>query len=361
MSLDEWQLIVAFIATFVGFPMLVWLRIQRMRRERWEMEYLDDYADLEPEPEPAPRRRTRPAAPSARPTPLSAHAMTPPDTRIRTHEEWWPIVLNKVHHLLVVGTTQEGKSTSVRALVKERARTDLVLVVDPHGKLNRWGVPAVGIGRRWTEIDQTFQALQDELSRRYREGEDIGHPLSIFIDEYPTIASNCSNAKRTFLDLAREGAKVKMRLVILTQSPNVEALGISGEGDARDNFSKLLLSSFAIRVFPDLEGSAWPAALEHRFSNVRVDRSRLLDLAERETPSPNVWQPPGDVIERIQWTHEHVLVAAMLAENPTISRAEAARRLWGGSGAGRRNEQAGELIEDVQRFLKRSIVIEHDA
>jgi hypothetical protein len=51
----------------------------------------------------------------------------------------------------------------------------------------------------------------------------------------------------------------------------------------------------------------------------------------------------------------------MLAENPTISRAEIARRLWGGTGGGRRNEQAGEIIEDVQRFLKRSIAVEHDA
>jgi hypothetical protein len=359
MSMGEWQLIVALIAAFVGFPMLVWLRLQRQRRERaWEMEYLDDYSDIEPEPEPAPRRRTRSAAPSARPTPASP---PPSDTRIRTHEEWWPIVLNKVHHLMVVGSTQEGKSTSVRALVKERARTDLVLVVDPHGKLNQWGVPAVGTGRNWSEIDQTFQALQNELSRRYRDGEEIGHPLSIFIDEYPTIAANCSHAQRTFLDLAREGAKVKMRLVVLTHSPNVEALGISGQGDARDNFSKLLLSSFALRVFPDLEGKPWPAALEYKASAMRVDRSRLLDLAESETPPPNVWQPPGDVIERIQWTHEHVLVAAMLAENPTISRAEIARTLWGGTGGGRRNEQAGELIEDVQRFLSKRTAIEHDA
>lgn len=346
-----------YLLAIAGFPFLVWLRLQNIRREReFELEGTAyDYAD----PDLVPRR-SRPAPRQARP-----HTSAPPapaDARVQPHEEWWPIVLNKVHHLMVVGSTQEGKSTSVRALVKERARTDLVLVIDPHGKLNKWGTPAVGTGRNWAQIDQTFQALQAELSRRYREDEEIGAPLSIFIDEYPTIAANCQHAQRTFLDLAREGAKVRMRLVVLTHSPNVEALGISGQGDARDNFSKLLLSSFALRVFPDLEGTAWPAALEYKASAMRVDRSRLLDLSERETPPPNVWQPPGEPLEQVQWTNEHMLVAAMLAADPNTSRAEIARTLWGGTGGGRRNEQAGELIEDVQRFLKRSTsLVEHDA
>jgi hypothetical protein len=208
------------------------------------------------------------------------------------HGRWWPQVVQQVVHLLIVGESQEGKSTSARALLQARATTDTILVLDPHGKFNDWGVPVIGVGRDWAALDRAFVALGDELSRRYRPGEPVDAPLTIFIDEYPAIAANCPSAKQAFLTLAREGAKARMRLVILTQDANVETLGISGQGAVRRNFTRLLLSSFAVQALPESRGQAWPAVLEHRGSLRVVDRSHLPKLALQRARRARVWEVP---------------------------------------------------------------------
>jgi hypothetical protein len=71
----------------------------------------------------------------------------------------------------------------------------------------------------------------------------VGRPLTIFIDEYPAIAAHCPGVKETFLALAREGAKPRMRLVVLTQDANVETLGISGQGAVRSLYSSALVTA----------------------------------------------------------------------------------------------------------------------
>jgi hypothetical protein len=123
----------------------------------------------------------------------------------------------------------------------------------------------------------------------------VDAPLTIFIDEYPAIAANCPSAKQAFLTLAREGAKARMRLVILTQDANVETLGISGQGAVRRNFTRLLLSSFAVQALPESRGQAWPAVLEHRGSLRVVDRSHLPKLALQRARRARVWEVPVPV------------------------------------------------------------------
>jgi hypothetical protein len=262
---------------------------------------------------------------------------------------------------MVVGETQEGKSTSVIALLREKAQRGSIIIIDPHEKLNDWGIPTANVGRDWGHIDQLMLALDAELSRRYLRGEDIGAPLTIIMDEVPAIMDECGNAPKTMMRLAREGAKVKMNLIIMTQDPNVESLKIQGQGAVRNNFSKLLLGSFAIKAYKDLEGKPWPAVLEHRGEKVRVSRARLPEIAQSDIGNVTIWNPPGEPLEKTQWSTEHILVAALVAANPNTSRAEIARELWGGKGGGRRNEDAGRLLADVQSLLQRRINVEHDA
>jgi hypothetical protein len=205
--------------------------------------------------------------------------------------------VQQVVHLLIVGESQEGKSTTARALLHARARSDDILVLDPHGKFNQWDVPVVGIGRDWIAIDTAFTALNTELSRRCDPAEPVGRPLTIFIDEYPAIAAHCPGVKETFLALAREGAKPRMRLVVLTQDANVETLGISGQGAVRKNFTHLLLGTFAIQALPASRTQAWPAVLDQRGTQTIVDRSVLPKLADQPGKHTRVWQVPVSVSE----------------------------------------------------------------
>jgi hypothetical protein len=109
---------------------------------------------------------------------------------------------------------------------------------------------------------------------------------------YALVADTLALSLVGLLVLAREGAKARMRLVILTQDANVETLGISGQGAVRCNFTRLLLRSFAVQALPESRGLAWPAMLEHRGSLRAVDRSHLPKLALQRTRRARVWEVP---------------------------------------------------------------------
>lgn len=223
-------------------------------------------------PDLAPRQ---PASPELAPTAL-------PPIRPATLRTWWPAVLYHRGHLMIVGETQSGKSTTAFALLSARAQTDLVMVIDPHEKLNPWPLQAANSGRDFAQIDQLFQALDRELTRRYAPGEPAGAPLSIFIDEWPVIAAECPSAPKAFKRLVREGAKAGLRIVLLTQEASTKALGIEGEGPVRENLWRVLLGSFAAGV-PGVS-SERPAALERRGERVAVSVQGLDQVVQSVDP-----------------------------------------------------------------------------
>ena len=172
---------------------------------------------------------------------------------------WLPVVSECVHHLLVVGETGSGKSYLAKAILCVRSWRGQVVVLDPHAVqpsetgLGDWGVMAVGAGRKYPEINRYMTELIEEMGRRYEErsaGIQSFEYLNIFIDEWPSIKTNCSEASKFMKTIAREGRKVGMRLVILTQSPQVESLGLRGESDTKENFSIIFLGKYAARHMP---------------------------------------------------------------------------------------------------------------
>jgi len=169
-------------------------------------------------------------------------------------------------HLLVVGETEAGKSTAAEAVLVGRVKAgDYVLILDPHADPSMWcGVPAIGMGRDYAAIGTAMAALLHELTTRYQRkalGDTTYQPITIFIDEWPAIQSHCKNAGAFMTELAQEGRKVGMRLVIMTQSDRVESLGISGKGDVRSNFTFLLLGAKAVESLPAIADRPRPAVL----------------------------------------------------------------------------------------------------
>lgn len=253
-------------------------------------------------PSAPPAPLTTPAQKSPATSPLSASPeWATPKPKVAPLGEWWPAVVG-AHHVLLSGATQSGKSTTARALLASRQVTDAIVVIDPHGKLNHWGdVPVIGIGRDWTGIDAALTRLDAELSRRYADGQEIGQPTTIFIDEWPSIVSECGNARKALTRIAREGAKVGLKLVVLAQETTVRALGIEGEGDVRRNFTRLLLGEAATREIGD--AGAHPAALDTGNGARAVDRSKLPEIAASVkrfeavpvvvAPSPSTPEPSG--------------------------------------------------------------------
>jgi energy-coupling factor transporter ATP-binding protein EcfA2 len=206
-------------------------------------------------------------------------------------------LLREVIHLLIVGETNAGKSTHARALLGILTQMGVdCCIVDPHAKFNDWGgegIRIIGAGRNWEEINRFFIAWEGELDRRYLPDEEVGRPLYVFIDEYPTINANCDDASRVFKTQAREGRKPDMHAIFLVQESTVEALGIQGEGTVRNNFTRLLLGRYAVQASKLAEYSDYPAALDHRGRTVALDSSGIEILTRLEVIPERIWLPPG--------------------------------------------------------------------
>ena len=62
--------------------------------------------------------------------------------------------------------------------------------------------------------------------------------------------------------ISREARKVSLRLVVLTQSPEVKAIGLEGEGSVRDNFCFIKLGEFALDHAKAMKDEAIKLAVE---------------------------------------------------------------------------------------------------
>ncbi|HEY1015714.1 MAG TPA: type IV secretory system conjugative DNA transfer family protein [Herpetosiphonaceae bacterium] len=189
-------------------------------------------------------------------------------------------------HLMIAGETDAGKSTAAMAVMTDRvAAGDQVLILDPHVEPGNWGgLPAIGTGRKFAPVNQAMAALLVELGERFerRARGDKDYPaLTIFVDEWPAISSHCPVASDFMGELAQEGRKVKMRLVILTQSTTVEGLGIKGRGDLRENFMMLLLGGKATGAMKEAADQVRPAVLQTVRGRQLVDIDGLDVVARR--------------------------------------------------------------------------------
>jgi hypothetical protein len=212
--------------------------------------------------------RMAPAAPRPSPAPAPARAAVPTVAPVRalSFQETFGH-LQRAIHLMIVGPTNAGKSTAAMAVLYGRYRAgEKIIILDPHADPDTWGgLSVVGAGRDYEAIDEAMERLLVEMSDRYQRkaNRDTDYPaITVFIDEWPSIQLHCKKTAARFMpEMAQEARKVNIRLVILTQSDQVESLGIQGKGDVRENFTMLLLGTKAITAAPTTRDLEWPSAI----------------------------------------------------------------------------------------------------
>lgn len=231
-------------------------------------------------------------------------------------DTWWPQIVNSPIAVMIVGESQAGKSTTARALLAERARTDQIVILDPHEKFNDWGglqEAVIGRDRDLGAIVTAIVELHTEFERRFKRDEHVSTGLSIFIDEMPAIIAAAPQVADYLAAWLLEGAKAKFRVVFLTQEPGVEALGFKGKGRVRLSTRKILLGAYAAGV-PGVH--RWPAAIDTQGTVRSVDASALPALAARaQSLTPEVmWRVP---VEPVREDDDH-------ADLPTFDRTSSA-------------------------------------
>lgn len=178
-------------------------------------------------------------------------------------------------HCMLLGSTGDGKSTLAKHLAANC--TAYTIVIDPHAAPDDWGnLPVFGAGRKYGEIAKIMQVTLQLLQIRF-DARDQGvkqfEPIIIICDEYPAIIASLEAGKvaSSWMKLiSREARKVSIRLVVLTQSPEVKAIGLEGEGSVRDNFCFIRLGEFALDHAKSLKDDAIKSAIE------QADRPAML-------------------------------------------------------------------------------------
>ena len=110
----------------------------------------------------------------------------------------------------------------------------------------------------------TLELLQVRFDAR-DQGVKQFEPIIIICDEYPAIiaSSEAGKVASSWMKLiSREARKVSIRLVVLTQSPEVKAIGLEGEGSVRDNFCFIRLGEFALDHAKSLKDDNIKSAIE---------------------------------------------------------------------------------------------------
>lgn len=151
-------------------------------------------------------------------------------------------ILDKAQRVLIKAASNGGKTTLLQHIADRRHGS--VIVLDSQSYPDKWPdkCKVVGTGSDHAAISVALDNLIELMVKRYREiGEGLvregEHPkLTIIIDEWMAIVSECPNAPDVIRRLLTESRKAAFSVFIGSHSERVKALGLDGRGDLRDGF-----------------------------------------------------------------------------------------------------------------------------
>jgi hypothetical protein len=192
---------------------------------------------------------------------------------------------DRVPHVAVIGPSGAGKTTLTTALLGDR-QGQIVVLTAKEG--DAWGgLPYIGIDldATYTTANETFNALEAEIKRRLvavKQQRMTSDWLTIVVDDFSTLQKECPVAANVVKLVARLGRSLRVRLVMLSDSALVKALGLEGEGETRGNFAFLRLQR-GHKGTIEVEGKELP-----------IDTSMVHQIAGRANLAPRAWRQPRD-------------------------------------------------------------------
>lgn len=238
----------------------------------------------------------------------------------------WLMYADEAHHVMLGGSTGEGKTITAKAILLPRlqAGNDL-FVIDPHSS-NWYGIAGRAGGEDWQDaqaaIADVFLEYKDRVQFRHQHllvtGEELPEThfkrLNVIVDEAFLLKENLDTGNRKgqinywslLSEILSSGArKVAISLILLTQTTNVEDLGISGP--LRRNFFRIAVDAPSIRLmiareetnherkqqlYEGLIGLQYPATAEIGGQIHLLDRSGLLPMAQAHVDAKSrLWVP----------------------------------------------------------------------
>lgn len=213
-------------------------------------------------------------------------------------------VVNTGVHFSLIGSTNSGKTTLANHII-EYINADKSYAIDPHAKFNVWSSQCQ-IVQSYDDIEYTLQQAFVEMTSRYDNGPDDYETILLAIDEWPAIIAERSNCENYISRISREGRKVDIRLLLLSQSDQIGEIGLSMA--LRNNFIK-------IELVPEL-------TKKNQGSIKHWDKStEIIELAGPYNTQGKFYQQT-----------KKDLAAALRAANPNLSDSQLAKTVYGSDG-----------------------------
>lgn len=246
--------------------------------------------------------------------------VTPGLTPVKS--EIWLDWINRQPHVILAGATGKGKTVTAKPIIAPRiAAGEQLMIIDPHS--DYWfGLPIIGGGENWEEIRDAFQAIFQEYKTRHlvrdehlkRNNQALSTTyfkrLTIVLDEAFAASMHLSSARKgqispweMFTEVLSSGArKVGISVIMLTQTANVEDLGLSGP--LRQNFTRIALDQRSIKlmiqqeekdsdrrqmIYDALIGMQFPATTVVETSVELLDRTGLDRIPDPVVSAANIW------------------------------------------------------------------------
>jgi len=146
-------------------------------------------------------------------------------------------VVNTGIHFSLIGPTNGGKSTLANHII-DYINANKTYALDPHAKFNIWSDKCL-ISQKYDDIQYTLEQAFIEMSSRYDKGPGDYDSILLAIDEWPAIIAERPECEQYISRISREGRKVDVRLVLLSQSDQIGEIGLSVA--LRNNFVKIEL------------------------------------------------------------------------------------------------------------------------
>jgi len=192
--------------------------------------------------------------------------------------------------VLIKAVSGAGKTTLLQHIVNRYLESGYVAVIDPHCKPKQWGDATVyGGGGDFDQITEALNGFIEMMLQRYKQlysGAKVESdfiPFTIVIDEFMSIASQCSNAKDVMVRLITESRKANFHLFVGVHSDRVEALGLRGLGDIREGLTMVrLYNNNGVRSATiDYGQGELQAQVCSAFNGYSVSSGYVLELPQR--------------------------------------------------------------------------------
>jgi len=138
-------------------------------------------------------------------------------------------------HFSLIGATDSGKTTLANHII-DHIKSDKTYALDPHAKFNIWSHKCL-VQQSYDDIQHTLEQAFIEMSSRYDRGPGNYESILLAIDEWPAIIAERPDCEQYISRISREGRKVGVRLLLLSQSDQISEIGLSVA--LRNNFVKI--------------------------------------------------------------------------------------------------------------------------